>query len=443
MINQHTLKKEISLEGIGLHTGQKAKIVIKPSAEDSGICFRRVDQMDMPVWRVCPDNIQMENMTGRCTVIGNGQSSVQTIEHLTAALFALGVDNALIEIDGPEVPGMDGSALPFAASIHAAGREPQQAARRFITLKAPVMFHKGDASIAIFPSDENRITYVLDYSKFGLSPQTIDFTIDGESSFMNEIAPARTFCLRQEVEHLKQAGLGKGADSSNTLIMDENGPMDNEMRFDDECARHKVLDLIGDLSVLGMPIYGHVFAVRSGHYLNACLVKAVYEQNIKKKFPVDFSGVGQTAGALDIRGIMGALPHRYPFLLVDRIVETDNVRRAVGIKNLTMNEPFFQGHFPEKPIMPGVLMIEAMAQVGGVLLKESELHKDQIGLFMAVDNVKFRRTASPGDQLVMEVEVVRDRSRITSVHGKGRVNGEIVVEADMMFSFADRKVFFG
>lgn len=437
MIKQKTLKKEFFLEGVGLHTGEKVRIWLKPAPVHSGFCFKRVDVADMPQWRVCADEIQMENATGRCTVIGKGEAAVQTIEHLTAALFGLGVDNALIEINGPEVPGMDGSALPFVKAILAAGIEEQDAPRSYITLKGPVAFSKGDASISIFPSEEFKITYTLDYPQAGFGPHVINFTFD-EKRFVDEIAPARTFCLRQEAEALQKAGFGKGANDQNTLVMDGHGPVNNQLRFNDECARHKVADLIGDLSFLGKKVRGHVFAVRSGHYLNACLVKAVHEQNEKKFFPVHLSD-GKASGYKDISSIMTALPHRYPFLLVDRIIEIDPGKRAVGIKNLTMNELFFQGHFPQRPIMPGVLMIEAMAQVGGVLLTTSNEHQNHIGLFMSIDNVKFRRSAFPGDQLVMEVEVLRDRSRMVSVHGKGRVDNQVIVEADMMFSFVDKK----
>lgn len=441
MTRQKTVKKEFVLEGKGLHTGADVRMRVKPAPVDSGILFQRIDIAGAPQWRLCPGQMGMNNANGRCTIIGSGDAAVQTIEHAAAALFGMGVDNALIEIDGPELPGMDGSALPFAKAVLASGLEEQAAPRPYLTLKAPVSVSKGDASISIFPSEDFKVTYVLDYSQFGLGPHVVNFSFDG-NRFFDEIAPARTFCLRQEAEVLKKAGFGKGADTQNTLVIDHGSPIENTLRFDDECARHKVADLIGDLSFLGKRIRGHVVAVRSGHYLNACLVKALYDQNEKKRFPVDKPAAAGNAG-IAVSGVMDALPHRYPFLLVDRVIEIEPGKRAVGLKNLTVNELFFQGHFPQRPIMPGVLMIEAMAQVGGVLLNTVEGHDNQIGLFMAVDRVKFRRTASPGDQLIMEVEVVRNRSRMASVRATSKVDGQLVVEAEMMFAFQDRDEIFG
>lgn len=438
---QNTLKKELIFKGVGLHTGQEVTICLKPALVNTGICFKRVDLDGSPEIKVFVENVRSDNMSGRCSIIGKGDLAIQTIEHLMAALFGLGVDNVIIEIDGAEVPGMDGSALSFAEEIKKIGLKDQEEQRKYIILKKPISVSAGNASITIFPSEEFKITYVLDYDHPMLKSQVFNFNLD-DGGFLKEIAPARTFCLKEEADALQKAGLGKGANYKNTLVMDEKGPIENEMRLNNECARHKVLDLIGDLSFLGRPIKGHIFAVRSGHYLNACLVKSIYEQNEKIKFPVPLLDDKNSEIALDIMQVMAALPHRYPFLLVDRILEVEEGKRAVGIKNLTMNELFFQGHFPQKPIMPGVLMLEAMAQVGGILLKTVEAHREQVGLFMSVNNAKFRRTAQPGDQLVMEVEVTRDRSRMASIRGVTRVDGEIVVEADMMFSFVNSKDFF-
>lgn len=439
---QYTLKKELSFNGIGLHTGQETNICLKPAAANTGICFKRIDLEGVPEIKVAVDTVRTDNMSGRCSIIGKGDSAIQTIEHLMAALFGSGVDNVVIEIDGSEVPGMDGSALPFAEAIDKAGLEEQAEDRRYAILKRPVSVAAGAASMTMFPSDTFKITYVLDYEHPMLKSQVFNYNLI-QDHFLNEVAPARTFCLKEEAEALQQAGLGKGANYHNTLVMDQQGPIDNKMRLGHECARHKVLDLIGDLSFLGRYVKGHVFAVRSGHYLNACLVKAIDEQVGDRRFSAPSVDDKNKGVAADISAIMESLPHRYPFLLVDRIIDIEAGKRAVGIKNLTMNELFFQGHFPQKPIMPGVLMIEAMAQVGGILLKTVEMHKDQVGLFMAVNNAKFRRTGHPGDQIVMEVTVTRDRARMASIRGVGKVNGEVVVEADMMFSFLPKEEFFG
>jgi len=438
---QYTIQNEVKFQGRGLHTGEDVTICLKPAGENAGVVFQRIDLPQSPRLRVGPDSVRTDHMSGRCSIIGQGEAAVQTIEHLMAALHGLGVDNVVIEINGAEVPGLDGSAQEFAQGILQAGLLQQQSSRRYLSLKRPITVSAGQASITMVPAEDFRITYTLDYDHPALRSQVFNFTL-GEDDFMGEVAPARTFCLKQEAEALQKAGLGKGADYKNTLVMDESGPVENELRLAQECARHKVLDLIGDLAFAGRPLKGHVFAVRSGHYLNACLVKAIADQVGDHRFPVDGTAAPQQA-VVDISGIMDMIPHRYPFLLVDRIVEIEEGKRAVGIKNLTMNELFFQGHFPQAPIMPGVLMIEAMAQVGGILLRQTELHQNQLGLFMAVNNTKFRRTAHPGDQLVMEIEVLRDRARMASVHGTGRVDGQVVVEADMMFSFMDAEKIFG
>lgn len=441
-MKQRTIKQEIAITGIGLHAGLETSVCLKPAPVNTGYWFKRIDLEGMPEIKVSVENIRLDNMSGRCSTIGKGASAIQTIEHLMAALSGLGIDNVMIEIDGAEVPGMDGSASVFIHEIQKVGIVNQDEDKKYIVLKKPVTVSAGNASISVVPSDEFRITYVLDYNHPMLKSQVFNFHLD-EEQFIQEIAPARTFCLEEEAAALKEAGFGKGANYDNTLVMGKEGPIDNEMRVDHECARHKVLDLIGDLSFLGRPIKGHIYAVRSGHYLNASLVKEIYRSNEKKIFAAPVSSGNSKPGAVfTIDDIMKFLPHRYPFLLVDRIVELDTGKRAVGVKNLTMNELFFQGHFPQKPIMPGVLMIEAMAQVGGILLRDTDLHRDQVGLFMAVNNAKFRRTAHPGDQLVMEVTVKRDRARMASVHGVGTVDGEFVVEADMMFSFMEAHVLF-
>ena len=277
----------------------------------------------------------------------------------------------------------------------------------------------------------------MDYEYPFLHSQYFSSVINPET-FERDIASCRTFCLENEAHELRTQGLGKGANHTNTLVVGEKGVIDNELRFSNEFARHKVLDFIGDLYLLGMPLQGHVFAVKSGHFLNLKLLEKIFQQKkrlVQKQPAVPYILNGETK--INIDGIMKILPHRYPFLLIDRIIDIVPGKRAVGVKNVTMNDNFFQGHFPIQPVMPGVLMIEAMAQTGGIAVLTDEAHRGKLAVFMAVDKVKFRKVVVPGDQLVMEAEVVRGRSRTTQLHTVAKVNEEIVAEAEMVFSFTD------
>jgi UDP-3-O-[3-hydroxymyristoyl] N-acetylglucosamine deacetylase/3-hydroxyacyl-[acyl-carrier-protein] dehydratase len=284
----------------------------------------------------------------------------------------------------------------------------------------------GDATVSIIPAKEFKISYTLDYDHPALRSQLFNRSVT-ESVFEEDIAPARTFCLESEVSLIRQRGLGKGANEQNTLVMGAAGPVGNRLRFTDECARHKVLDIIGDLFLLGRPVRGHVVAVKSGHALNRQLVQKIGEQNRMN---------GKVYGIMEI---MKILPHRYPFLLVDKVIEVEKGKKGIGIKNVTINDGFFQGHFPSKPVMPGVLMVEALAQTAGVVVLTSGAHPGKVALFMAIDAVKFRRVVIPGDQLVMEIEIVRDRDRTAQVKGVAKVDGEVAVEAEMLFSYTEGK----
>lgn len=424
MPKQQTIAQPVSLSGVGLHTGLKATITFKPAEAHTGIIFTRIDLAQRPSLRLCAVNAVMDNQVTRCTAIEEHGVRIYTIEHVLAALHALGIDNVLIDIDAEEVPGLDGSSRDFLAAIKKAGILQQAAECVPIVIKKPMSVGYGDASVTIVPYDGFKVSYTLDYDHPLLRNQhfSTDVTAD---IFEREVACARTFCLEREVPFIRERGLGKGANETNTLVMGDKGPVGNTLRFADECTRHKALDIIGDLYLSGKSIKGHVIGYKSGHALNRQLVQKIMEQN-------------QMNGKVyDINAIMKILPHRYPFLLVDRVIEIEPGKKGIGIKNVTINDGFFQGHFPQKPVMPGVLMVEAMAQTAGVVVLTSGAHPGKVALFMSIEAVKFRKVVSPGDQLVMEVEIIRDRERTAQVKGVGKVDGEIAVEAEMLFSYTD------
>jgi UDP-3-O-[3-hydroxymyristoyl] N-acetylglucosamine deacetylase / 3-hydroxyacyl-[acyl-carrier-protein] dehydratase len=434
MDSQRTIKKEISLSGAGLHTGNPVKITLKPAVPNSGINFIRVDLPGGPGIKAVAENILDATRAPRRTSIGIGTVEIHTVEHLMATLCGLGIDNLTVEINNNEVPGMDGSGLTFLEAIKHAGIVEQDAPRHYFYVKEPVLVEEKDAYLAVFPYSNYKIAYTLDYHHPIMKAQYLSIELN-EQSFEKEVASCRTFVLEDEVEELKRRGLGQGANYENTLVVSAKGVKDNTLRIEDEFVRHKVLDLIGDLYVLGMSLKGCVIGAKSGHSLNLKLLKKINEQ----KGHYELAGVGSASAIsfkgkeLDISDIMRILPHRYPFLLVDRILSIEEGKRAVGLKNVTINDNFFQGHFPQKPVMPGVMIIEAMAQVGGVLMLSQEQHRGKIAYFLAADNIKFRKTVTPGDQLVLEVEVVKVKSKTGQVHTQAKVDDKVVAEADFMF----------
>ena len=434
---QKTIRKEVIIEGVGLHTGNSVKMILKSSGPDTGIIFQRVDMPHRPIVKADVSSLVLLKNSPRRTIVKFGDVQVQTIEHLMASLAGLGVDNTLIEIDGSEVPGLDGSALGFVDAIKKVGLLEQEAAHRTFKVTAPLWAEDEDSSLLIVPSSDFRISYMLSYENPVLGNQYLDLKVEGDI-FEKEIAPARTFCLQEEAEALIKSGLGKGANYDNTLVVSKSGIIKNTLRFKDEFIRHKIMDLIGDFYLLGISVKGHVIAVKSGHTLNVKLVQKIKNQMDQHMLSAIRSVGGIARGQeIDAETIMKVLPHRYPFLLVDKILFLEENKRAVGLKNVTINDNFFEGHFPGRPVMPGVLIVEAMAQVGGVLMLSPAENRGKIAFFMAANNVKFRKPVVPGDQLMIEVEVGKVRSRTGQVFTRALVDGQMVAEAELMFALVD------
>lgn len=434
---QRTIQYETFVGGKGLHLGKEAKVVFKPGKENSGICFVRVDLPGKPSVKVEYKNILRDEALSRCTSLKDGQAVVHTVEHLMAVLYGLEIDNLVVEIDAEELPGLDGSGQDYYQALQKAVVVEQDADREFIDVREPICLDEKEASLFATPGAQFKVSYLLDYRHPALGMQFFSREI-GPEVFEKEILSSRTFCLESEAQALRLQGLGKGANYTNTLVVTQSGVKDNKLRFSDEFVRHKVLDLVGDLYLLGKPVRGHIVGMKSGHRLNRQLLQRIVEQKERadKQFtPNAHAHAGKTA--LDINGIRDVLPHRYPFLFVDRVLELVPGKRAVAVKNVTANEPFFQGHFPDKPVMPGVLMVEAMAQVGGIAVLTDPVNKDKLALFMSIDNVKFRKVVEPGDQLVFEVDVLKCKARFAQVKGIAKVDDKIAVEADLMFSFTD------
>jgi UDP-3-O-[3-hydroxymyristoyl] N-acetylglucosamine deacetylase/3-hydroxyacyl-[acyl-carrier-protein] dehydratase len=432
-VRQRTLVRPVTVRGKGLFMGIDAECVIAPAPVGTGIVFERSD-LDPPV--AMPATMANVVTRPRRSTLRAGDATIDTVEHLMSALTGLGIDNAFVRLSGPEVPAGDGSALPFAAPIQEAGIAEQDAERRVFRLRTPIVLQDDDSMIAALPCDGDamRLTYELDYE--GLSKrigrQTVSFDL-GEGDFMRDIAPARTFSMREEAEALWNAGLCRHLTPRDALVIGDDGPIDNEWRFPDECVRHKVLDVIGDLALVGCPVVARVVAHRSGHGLNRRLAARIREQVLEARR----ASVAEEGRVLDSRAILRLMPHRYPMLLVDRVVEMHGNQRAVGVKNVTINEPFFSGHYPNTPIMPGVLIVEAMAQLGGLLLSQTLEHTGKVAVLLSLDKVKLRKAVTPGDQLVLEAETIRATARSAAVQCRAWVAGKLAAEAQIRFMMVD------
>lgn len=437
MDKQKTIAREAVLSGIGLHTGNQVRIKFKPAAENSGIKFIRTDIADSPSIKATIDMLLPVSKNPRRTSIGKDNIEIHTIEHLMAVLAGLQIDNLDIELDNNEVPGIDGSGKAFCEALIKAGIKEQPAEKKYFSLKDSIAVEEEGAVLVAFPGNEFKISYTLDYQHPALKAQFLELSIN-ENVFRNKLASSRTFCLEEETDGLIKSGLGKGANYKNTLVVGKSGVIENELRFDDEFVRHKVLDLIGDLYLLGAPIKGHFVAVRSGHALNLKLLNRINKQKDSYGLSQELGKLEpKRQGELDIEDIKNILPHREPFLFVDKILSLEKGKRAVGLKKLTLKDYFFKGHFPSRPIMPGVLIIEAMAQVGGVMMLSAKENIGKLAYFLACDNVKFRKTVLPGDELIMEVHVEKLKSRTGKVKANAFVKGKLVAEADLMFTLVD------
>ncbi len=426
---QRTLARSAEFSDTALFSGRRAHVRMMPAGPDTGVVFVRTDLDGRPH---VPALAEFVGSTVRRTQLKRGAAEVGTVEHILAATAGARVDNMIIEIDGDEFPNIDGSALHFYRMLKEAGAVEQAAARPAVFINDPVSVQDGDVAIFAIPSDHGMsVSYTLDYDSPLIEMQSFAFTFT-EDNFASEVAPARTFCLSTEVEELKKRGLGRGATYKNTLVVSDKGVIENELRFADEFARHKVLDVLGDLSLLGADLYARVVAVKSGHTLNVKLAR-----ELRDVLKSDGGAKWNEAEMLDIRRIQKILPHRYPFLLVDRVIEIEDDRFAAGIKNVSFNEEFFQGHFPGHPVMPGVLQIEAMAQLAGVLLLRKLEHAGKIAYLLSLDSVKLRKTVVPGDQLRLEAETVRLKNRIAQVNTRALVEGQVVAEAQIKFMLVD------
>jgi len=436
---QRTLKGPVEYRGVGLHSGKEINITVRPAEAGNGVTFVRTDLDNQPVVRAHGANMKARQ---RRTCIQDGRAEVYTCEHLLAALYALDIDNAVVEIDGEEVPGLDGAAGEFFRGLRDAGCVDSRMPRATYVVNQPIYVREGSASIVALPgSGKLTIEYHLDYpdlqrngnaSHVPGAKQIVGFEMSADN-FERDIAPARTFVFQHEVEALRAAGLGKGANPQNTLVVGPDGPQENTLHWDDELARHKILDLIGDISNAGVDLDAHIIATRSGHGLNMALVKRILEEREREQE----QGEVPSDTGLEIRDILKLLPHRYPFLMIDRVIELEGFQRAVAIKNVTINEPFFQGHWPEQPIMPGVLQLEAMAQLAGVLLLRKLENTGKLAVLWSIDKVKLRGAVVPGDQLRIEVETIRARPAVGHVRARCKVGGRLVAEAELKFTLVD------
>ncbi len=431
---QRTLKTAVELRGVGLHSGKETKVSIKPAAVGEGVVFVRTDLPDMPEIAAVGENMTHRE---RRSCLRNGPAEVFTCEHLLATLSALRIDNVTIDIDGEEVPGMDGSAKEFVTAIRGAGVVEQNAERANFSVKEPIYVREGAATLVALPGNGGfSVDYHLDFpgrNGTGNRHQIVSVGVDAES-FEREIAGARTFVFENEVEALRAAGLGKGATVENTLVIDQAGEAKQAtLRWADEIARHKILDLVGDLAMVGVDLDAHIVATRSGHSLNLKLVQRLLDE----MHAAENAGEIERVSQLDVRAIMNLLPHRYPFLLIDRVIELEGFKRAVAIKNVSINEPYFQGHWPGQPIMPGVLQLEAMAQLAGVLLLRKLENTGKLAVLWSLDKVKLRGAVVPGDQLRIEVQTIRAKPSVSHVEARCKVGGKIVAEAELKFTLID------
>lgn len=462
--SQRTIGSEVSMSGVGLHTGTSCNMTFKPAPENYGIKFVRVDLPDRPE---IPANADFVVDVSRGTTLAVGDARVHTVEHVLAAVVGFQIDNIIIELDGIEPPVGDGSSMPYVEALRKAKFVQQEAPKDYLIIDETVMYHDEDRQVDIvaLPLDSYRITVMVDYQNPALGSQHTGL-FDLEKEFVDEFAPARTFCFLSEVENLANVGLIKGGDIDNAVVIvdhnlnndelaalrkklgvkekvtiGENGILNNKsLRFKNEPVRHKLLDLLGDLALIGAPIKAQILAARPGHKANVEFAKQVRKLYHQKKLVKKYQFVKKEGVVFDTNAIQRILPHRYPFLLVDKIIHLELDKKVIGVKSVTVNEPFFIGHFPGQPIMPGVLIIESMAQTGGVLLLNSFPNpEEKLVYFMQINNAKFRKPVVPGDQLFLEIELTNKKSKVVMMSGKAFVNDTLVAEADFMAAIVDKE----
>ena len=433
---QHTLAKAAAINGTSLHTGAKVSLKLQPAAPNTGIKFKRVDLQDEPTIDALVANVKTVE---RATTIGEGSMRVHTVEHVLSALSAFGVDNAVIEMDANEPPIGDGSALAYVEAIRRAGVVAQEAPRQFLHVREPISVESKNGSLLVLLPDEE---FRISCTQAGPDGRFTQFmsTVVSPAIYEKEIAPARTFVYYEDVQQLMEKNLIKGGSLENAIVVRGDSVLSKEpLRFPDEFVRHKILDVIGDLALVGRPIRGHVVAVKPGHGINTDLARALAKVRAAADAVLPKRNFPPGEGGLDINAVMDILPHRYPFLMVDRILSFEGETKCVGIKSVTINEPFFQGHFPGHPVMPGVLQVEAMAQVASVLMMRISKSASRVGYFMSADAVKFRKPVFPGDTLYIHAELTKARgNRLAKASCKCVVNDAVVSEGELMFTFLDK-----
>jgi UDP-3-O-[3-hydroxymyristoyl] N-acetylglucosamine deacetylase / 3-hydroxyacyl-[acyl-carrier-protein] dehydratase len=431
---QRTLSKECSYRGVGIHTGQQVTVRFRPAPADHGISFVRVDIPGAPSVPASIKYVLQDSDNPRRTVLSHQGVKISTVEHVLAAVVGLGIDNVVVELDADEpAEPADGSCQSFVNILTDAGIVEQQAVLQHLVVSEPVVFDEGDVHVAATPHDGFRVSFTIDYQNPTIGTQYASFELT-EQTFLREIAPARTFALQSDVEALQKMGLIKGGSLENAVVVGDDGIINkSDLRFPDEFVRHKMLDLLGDLALLGMPLRGHIYASKSGHAANVKFVQRLRDAVQAGKLTYS----GTTMWGID--AVEEIMPHRYPFLLVDKILELDD-RRVVGVKNFTMNEWFFVGHFPGHPIVPAVLLIEAMAQVGGfLLLSRVERRETKLVYFMGIDNARFRKPVRPGDSVRFELKLLRLRGGTCKMRGSAFVDGELVADGDLWSQVVERE----